>query len=124
MEKKKILIADDEVVIRRLVRMSLGKDYIILEASDGEEAVNIARAERPDLVLMDIMMPRLDGIGACNVIKSDSSTRGIPVIMVTARGDRLDQQYARDMGADGYITKPFSATELLETVSLVLTAPK
>ena len=121
MDKGKILIADDEAYIRLLVRGILGKDYIVLEACDGEEAVDIARTQRPDLILMDIMMPKFDGIGACHVIKSDSVTEGIPVIMVSARGEKLDQEYARDMGADGYITKPFSPQELLNTVASLLT---
>ena len=122
-EKKKVLIADDEVYVRLLVRSILGRDYIVLEASDGEEAVYLARTQRPDLMLMDIMMPKLDGVGACNIIKSDSPTAEIPVIMVSARGDKLDQEYAGDMGADSYITKPFSAQELLDTVNCLLKIP-
>ena len=124
MDKKKVLIADDEAHIRLLMRSILAKDYIILEASDGEEAVDVARTERPDLILMDIMMPKLDGVGACNIIKSDSTTKGIPVIMVSARGDKVDQEYAKDMGADGYITKPFSSQELLGTINRILTNPE
>ena len=96
MEKKKVLIADDEAHIRLLVRSILGKDYIILEASDGEEAVDMARTERPDLILMDIMMPKLDGVGACYILKSYSGTKGIPVVMLTALTDKLDQEYARN----------------------------
>ena len=124
MTKKKILIADDEAYIRLLVKSILDEGYSVLEASDGEEAVNTARTQKPDLILMDIMMPKLDGIGACKVIKSDSTTEGIPVIMVSARGDRLDQEYAKDMGADGYITKPFNARELWDTVNRLLTNPE
>jgi two-component system alkaline phosphatase synthesis response regulator PhoP len=124
MDKKKVLIADDEAHIRLLMRSILAKDYIVLEASDGEEAVDVARTERPNLILMDIMMPKLDGVGACNIIKSDSTTKGIPVIMVSARGDKVDQEYAKDMGADGYMIKPFSSWELLYTVNSLLTNPK
>ena len=123
MEKMKILIADDEAYVRLLVRSILGRDYIVLEASDGEEAVYAARTQRPDLILMDIMMPKLDGVGACNIIKSEATTAEIPIIMVSARGDKLDQEYAEDMGADRYITKPFSAQELLDTVNSLLTSP-
>ncbi len=121
MEEKKILIADDEVYVRLLVKSILGKDYVVLEASDGEEAVDMARTQRPDLILMDIMMPKLDGVGACNIIKSDSDTAAIPVIMLSARRDRLDQEYAKDMGADGYITKPFSAKSLPDVIARFLT---
>ena len=124
MTKKKVLVADDEAYIRLLVRSILGKDYTVLEASDGEEAVNMAHAQRPDLILMDIMMPKLDGVGACNIIKSDPITGTIPVVMLTALADKLDQKYATDMGADGYMIKPFSSWELLYTVNSLLTNPK
>ncbi len=124
MAKKKILIADDEVYIRLLVRSILGKDYTVLEASNGEEAVDTARTQKPDLILMDIMMPKLDGVGACNIIKSDPIIGAIPVVMLTARADKLDQKYAKDMGADGYITKPFSSSGLRDTVNRLLTNPE
>ena len=124
MEKKKILIADDETYIRLLVRSVLGRDYSVLEASDGEEAVYIARTQSPALILMDIMMPKLDGVGACNIIKSGLNTREILVIMVSAREDKLDQEYAKEMGADGYVIKPFRSWELLYTVNSLLTNPK
>jgi two-component system alkaline phosphatase synthesis response regulator PhoP len=112
----KILVVDDEQHIRRLVNLILGKEYQILEASDGEEAIDIARREAPVLILMDIMMPNLDGIGACHILKSDDRTKEIPVVMLTAIGDKLDQDYARRMGADGYVTKPFGAQELRDLV--------
>lgn len=112
----KILVVDDEQHIRRLVNLILGKEYHILEASDGEEAIAIARREGPVLILMDIMMPNLDGIGACHILKSDDRTKEIPVVMLTAIGDKLDQDYARGMGADGYMTKPFGAQELRDVV--------
>ena len=108
MDKRKILIADDELYIRLLVKSAVGRDYIVLEASDGEEAIDIARSQKPDLILMDIMMPKLDGIGACYLLKSDIDTRAIPVIMVSVRTDTLDQGYSKEMGADDYLTKPFS----------------
>lgn len=112
----KILVVDDEQHIRRLVNLILGTEYDVLEASDGEEAVTIARRERPVLILMDIMMPNLDGIGACHILKSDDQTKEIPVVMLTAIGDKLDQDYARGMGADGYMTKPFGAQELRNVI--------
>ena len=112
----KILVVDDEQHIRRLVNLILGKEYEILEASDGEEAIDIARREGPVLILMDVMMPNLDGIGACHILKSDDRTKAIPVVMLTAIGDKLDQDYARGMGADGYMTKPFGAQELRDVI--------
>ena len=121
MDKKKVLIADDEAYIRLLVRSILGRYYTILEAGDGEEAMDMARAHRPDLILMDIMMPKLDGVGTCYVLKSYSETKWIPIVMLTAMADKLDQEYSRDMGADGYITKPLSSKTLLDTVEHFLT---
>lgn len=111
-----MLVVDDEAYIRLLVKSILGRDYTVLEAENGEEAINMARAERPALILMDIMMPKMDGVGACSLIKADALTRDIPVVMMSARGDKLDQDYALEMGADGYVTKPFMSRELLEMV--------
>ncbi len=116
MDNRKILIADDQAYIRLLVKSALGTDYTVLEASDGEEAVDIARRQKPDIILMDIMMPKLDGIGACYILKSDINTRAIPVIMVSVRTDQLDQDYSKEMGADDYITKPFTIQALLDKV--------
>ena len=116
MDKKKILVVDDELFIRLLAKGALEKDYAILEANDGEEAIAIARHQKPALILMDIMMPKLDGIGACYILKSDIDTREIPVIMVSVRTDKLDQDYSRGMGADDYLTKPFSIEALLDKV--------
>ena len=117
MDKKKILVVDDELFIRLLAKGALEKDYAILEANDGEEAIAIARHQKPALILMDIMMPKLDGIGACYILKSDIDTREIPVIMVSVRTDKLDQDYSRGMGADDYLTKPFSVQALQDKVS-------
>ena len=83
MNYRKILIADDELYVRLLVKRALDTDYIVLEASDGKEAVNIAHTEQPNLIFMDILMPKVDGHTACYEIKMDQLTRGIPVIMLT-----------------------------------------
>ena len=85
MEKKKILIADDELYIRLMISSALGDNYSILEASDGEQAIEIARSQKPDLILMDIMMPKLDGISTAHILKSDIDTKAIPIIMVSVR---------------------------------------
>ena len=124
MQKKQILIVDDEPHIRLALSRLLGRDYTVLEASDGEEALNMARSQKPDFILMDVMMPKLDGIGACNILKSDLGTKGIPIVMLTALADILDHQYAKEMGADGYITKPCSFKELRDTINHFLTEPK
>jgi len=120
MDKKKILIADDEPNIRSLVSRMLGKDYIVIEATNGEEAIDIAKRQEPDLILMDLMMPQMDGYTACSSIKADQATKGIPVVMLTGVVHELNKRFARDMGADAYITKPFSADELLRQVKQVL----
>jgi DNA-binding response OmpR family regulator len=116
MGKKKILIADDELYIRELVTSALEEDYIVLEASDGEEAINIARNQKPGLILMDILLPKLDGISACYILKSDTNTRAIPIVMISGRTDRLDQDYIKEIGADDYLAKPFDIQELLDKI--------
>ena len=120
MDKKKILIADDELNIRSLVSRMLGKDYIVIEATNGEEAIDIAKRQEPDLILMDLMMPQMDGYTACSSIKTDQATKGIPVVMLTGVTHELNKSFAREMGADGYLSKPFSADELLRQVKQVL----
>jgi len=120
MDWKKILIADDEINIRLLVRSMLDRYYTVIGASDGEEAINIARSQNPDLILMDILMPKLDGYTACRAIKTEQATKAIPVVMLTAVGYELNKKLAKEVGADGYITKPFSADELLRQVKQVL----
>ena len=120
MDKKKILIADDELNIRSLVSRMLDKDYIVIEATNGEEAIDIAKRQEPDLILMDLIMPKMDGYTACFSIKTDQATKEIPVVMLTGVGHEFNKKFAQEMGADGYITKPFSADELLRQVKRVL----
>ena len=119
-KKGTILIVDDEPNIRLLVGNLLGEDYDVLEASNGVEALHIARRQSPDLILMDIMMPNMDGYSACYAIKNDDLTSKIPVVMVTAVGQELNRMFAQQMGADGYITKPFQAKDLLDTIGRLL----
>ncbi len=116
MDRKKILVADDEPDVRLLVRRLLGKDYIVLEANDGKEAIDIARSQKPDLILMDLMMPEMDGYTACHRIKADQTTRVIPVVMLTAVGHELNKKFAQEVGADGYITKPFELQDILDVI--------
>jgi two-component system alkaline phosphatase synthesis response regulator PhoP len=111
--QKKILIADDEATVRALVKRLLGKSYVILEAEDGEEAVQVANSQKPDLVLMDILMPKMDGLTACHVIKSSPATKDIPVVMLTAVDYELNRKLSQEvMGAQDYITKPFDSQTL------------
>lgn len=120
----KILIADDELSIRSLVHRMLTKYFVVLEAGNGEDAVRIARAQKPDLILMDIMMPKLDGNTACSMIKQDEITNKIPVIMLTGLSYELNKKLATVMGADAYMTKPFSLQQLLDTIAQFLQLPK
>jgi len=124
MERKKVLVVDDDENIRLLVHNILGKENIVLEAKDGEAAVQMARSHNPDFILMDIMMPNMDGYTACYVIKKDPVTGAIPVVMLTALGQELNVKLGQEMGADGYITKPFSVEILLDTVNSFLTESK
>jgi len=114
--KQKILVADDELYIRLLVKDILEPEFTVLEASNGEEAVSTAYAEKPSLVLMDILMPGLDGYTACYAIKNNESTRDIPVVMLTGVGHELNRQLSKEMGATDYMTKPFNPEKLLEKV--------
>jgi two-component system alkaline phosphatase synthesis response regulator PhoP len=115
--KKKVLIVDDEPGVRELVNRILSKSYAVLEAQDGSEAVDISRSQKPDIILMDMMMPRVDGLTACYLIKKDEATKKIPVVMITAVGFDLNKKLSQDiMGADGYITKPFTPQDLQTAV--------
>jgi len=117
MVNTKILIVDDEAGIRLMVVRMLGEDYTVLEAADGEEAVILTRMHKPSLVLMDILMPGKDGYSACHEIKTAPETRSIPVVMVSAIGHKLNERLSAEVGADGYITKPFSVEGLLEAIA-------
>jgi two-component system alkaline phosphatase synthesis response regulator PhoP len=121
--KKKVLIVDDEPNVRRLSRTILSKNFDIVEAEDGKQAVELANIQNPDVILMDMMMPRMDGLTACHLIKNDPATKSIPVIMVTAIGFELNIKLSQQMGAIGYVIKPFSPKELLDKIMLVLQTP-
>lgn len=117
-KKPTVLVVDDEPLSRSLVSDILGPMYNVLEASDGEEAISMARKQRPALILMDILMPKKNGYVASYVLKRMNKTRNIPIVMITALGGyELNRRLAQDMGADGYITKPFDFQKLLDTVS-------
>jgi diguanylate cyclase len=121
MDKRRILVADDEPGIRAVVARMLDQDYVVLEATNGQEAVDIAGRERPDAILMDLMMPEVDGYTACSRIKADQATKAIPVIILTAVGHDFNRKYATEMGADGYITKPFTRQVLVDAIVPLLT---
>ena len=119
-KQEKILVVDDEASIRSLIRNMLSEDYTILEASNGEEAISIAREQKPDLILMDIMMPKMDGYAACSEIKNDQATKVIPVVFISGLGQELNKELTKKTSADGYIAKPFSLADLLTVIGQFL----
>ena len=119
-EKKRILIADDEPSLRLLLKSVLSSDYAVIEASDGQEAVDATRKHKPALVVLDIFMPNKDGVQACYEIKADSATKDIPVIMLTAIDYKLNRKLLAEMGAEQYITKPFKPRELRDVIAKLL----
>lgn len=114
---KKILIVDDEPSILNILDFSLGSEgYDVIQAADGLQAYEYALEYQPDLIVMDVMMPNLDGFNACEKLKKDIRTSAIPVILLTARSDAEDRQKGESVGADGYLTKPFSPQRLIDAV--------
>ena len=113
-EIKTILVVDDEPAIRDLLKYNLEREgYRIIEASDGIEGINVALEQKPDIILLDIMLPKLDGLSVCKRIKNSMS---IPIIMLTAKSEEIDTILGLELGADDYITKPFSVRELAARV--------
>jgi DNA-binding response OmpR family regulator len=121
---KKILIAEDEAHIRLLIEQSLeeleDEGVEILTAADGAEALALVRSERPDLVLLDVMMPKMDGFEVCRRLREDPDNATTRVIFLTAKGQEYDRVRGEGMGADGYMTKPFNPDKLLATACAAL----
>jgi DNA-binding response OmpR family regulator len=116
-----ILLVDDHSDIRRLIRITLGKAFEVLEAEDGKTGLDIARRQKPDLVVLDVMMPgELDGLQVLDAIKSDPQLKHTRVIMVTARGQARDYEDGVQRGADAYFIKPFSPLQLVAAIKEVL----
>jgi two-component system phosphate regulon response regulator PhoB len=119
--KPYVLIAEDEKAVSELLLYNLRKeDYDVGIAGDGEEALLIAAEEQPDLVILDWMMPQLSGIEVCRRLRARQETRNVPILMLTARGEETDRIRGLDTGADDYLTKPFSMTELLARLRAVM----
>jgi twitching motility two-component system response regulator PilH len=114
---KKILIIDDGEFERALLENLLGKfRYQIICASDGEEGIAKSRSEKPDLIILDVVMPRMNGFESCRAIKATPELAKIPVILLTSKAERSDEYWGRKQGADEYMTKPFDSGELLKVV--------
>ncbi len=119
--KQKILVVDDEVDILTLLQYNLEKSgFRVISAKDGPEAIDLARREKPDLIILDIMLPSLAGTEVCKAIRNQDPTSHIPIIMLTAKSEEVDRIIGLELGADDYITKPFSPRELILRVKAVL----
>ena len=117
MAKKKILVVDDEAELVDLVKIRLeAAGYDVVKAYDGQEGLEKAKSEKPDLILLDIMMPKMDGYKVCGLLKMDARFKKIPVILFSAKAQKEDEQIAKEVGADLYVTKPFEATVLLSKI--------
>lgn len=121
MSEEKILIVDDEEHIRELIRFNLEqKGYKTISAENGLDALGLVRSDNPQLVLLDVMLPGMDGYDVCKEIRRDNSISSTPIIMITAKGEEFDKVLGLELGADDYITKPFSIRELVARVKAIL----
>ena len=121
MKPKKILIVDDEVDLVKTIKFSMeAEGYMVLASYNGEDALNQARKENPDLIVLDIMLPKLDGYKVCRLLKFDEQYKNIPILMLTAKTQQKDKLLGKETGADEYITKPFDMDELMEKVKTYL----
>ncbi|MBI5026368.1 MAG: response regulator [Nitrospirae bacterium] len=117
MNSKKVLVVDDEAFIIMMLKDKLENAGIkVLSSTNGKEAIEKARAERPDLIILDWMMPGISGLDACRIIKADSSLSNIPIIMLTAKGQESDERLCIEAGVAHYLTKPFSPRKVLKIV--------
>ncbi len=121
MTRKKILLVDDAETILMMERMILNKaGYELITAKNGEDAVSKATAERPDLILMDVVMPKMNGFEACKQIRANDATKTIPIIMVTTRGEAESIESGFESGCDEYVTKPINGLEIVSKVKSAL----
>ena len=120
-ESATILIVEDEQDIRELLAYNLEKEgYATVQAADGKEGLELARSRKPDLILLDLMLPKMDGLAVCRELERDSGTVRIPIIMLTAKSTEFDKVVGLDSGADDYIPKPFGMMELLARIKALL----
>jgi len=117
-----VLVIDDDPVILELLRVNFEiEGFDVICASDGEEGLQLAQTEKPDVVISDIMMPRRDGLQVLSELKGDTFTEDLPVILLSAKAQKSEVQHGLDMGADDYITKPFDPLELIDRLNAVMT---
>ena len=121
MDRKRILVVDDEIYIVHILEFTLTMEgYEVLTAADGEEALRRLEQDRPDLVVLDVMMPKVDGYEVLRRIRADEDFRQMPVILLSAKGRPMDRETGLEIGADDYIVKPFSPRRLLEKIQNLL----
>jgi DNA-binding response OmpR family regulator len=118
---RKILVVDDQENIARIVRMMLeNKGYATVWAADGAEALRLAKTEEPDLILLDVMLPKIDGFKVCRLLKFDKKYSHIPIVLLTAKSSPGDKQTGREVGADYYLEKPFQPVQLIQVIEQLL----
>lgn len=118
---RKILVVDDQENIARIVRMMLeNKGYETVWAADGAEALRLAKSEEPDLILLDVMLPKIDGFKVCRLLKFDKKYSHIPIVFLTAKSSPGDKQIGREVGADYYLEKPFQPVQLIQVIEQLL----
>ncbi len=115
-EKRKVVVADDEPFILSALQDTLSEDYKVYSATNGKEAIKMVEKVEPDLIILDVMMPEMDGLEACKVLKKSAVTANVPIIILTAKGQITDIEKGFKSGADAYIVKPFSPARLIEKV--------
>lgn len=121
----RILVVDDDAVNRDILKTRLeAAGYEVTEAGNGEEGIGLAQKLPPDLIILDVMMPKVDGLLACRILKSDEKTKGIPIVMLTARSQQLEELRGWESGADEYLTKPCDHQRLLAAVAQFLAGAK
>ena len=119
---KRILIVEDENDVVDLLTLNLRKagGFLISKAGDGATGLTKARAEKPDLIILDLMLPKIPGLEVCKILKSEAATRHIPILMLTARAEEIDRVVGLECGADDYVTKPFSPREIVLRIKAIL----
>ncbi|MDD5691278.1 MAG: response regulator [Candidatus Omnitrophica bacterium] len=121
MDRARVLIIDDETDLMEMVSLRLeANGYQVIFASDGQEGLDKARTEKPDLIILDLMLPKIEGYKVCRMLKFDEKYKHIPVILFTARAEEPDVKLGKEVGADAYITKPFEPDILLDKVAQLL----
>ncbi|MFH1143273.1 MAG: response regulator [Candidatus Eisenbacteria bacterium] len=123
MRHRRILVVDDEVYMQHILEFSLGMEGMeVICTSGGEEALQRASEEPPDLIVLDVVMPDMDGYEVCRRLKQQERTRAIPIVFLSAKDGRADREFGMRLGADAYITKPFSPQSLIDTIDELLEA--